>query len=125
MSGSRQSLRGEDVADAIVHVAALIGAAIACVVRRRLVATAQRPELAIAVGIDRSGLRRWPSFALFLDDGRVAFDNNSIDRAMRPLALGRHNGLFAAREFPPATRHDPRAASGIVSGRYANEPSTT
>ncbi len=56
MSGSRQSSRGEYVADAIVHVAALVGAGIACFVLLRLVATAQRPELAIAVGIYLSGL---------------------------------------------------------------------
>ena len=41
-------------------------------------------ELAKAM---RYALRRWPSFTLFLDDGRVAIDNNSAERAIRPVAI--------------------------------------
>jgi transposase len=33
----------------------------------------------------RYGLSRWPSFRLFLGDGRVAIDNNAAERAMRPI----------------------------------------
>ena len=32
----------------------------------------------------RSGLSRWESFCLFLDDGRVAIENNAAGRGMRP-----------------------------------------
>jgi transposase-like protein len=32
----------------------------------------------------RYALNRWPSFCLFLSDGRVAIDNNPAERAMRP-----------------------------------------
>lgn len=37
-------------------------------------------------------LNRWPSFALFLDDGRVAIDNNAAERAVKPVVIGRKTG---------------------------------
>jgi transposase len=49
-------------------------------------------ELAKAM---RYALRRWEAFTLFLDDGRVAIDNNAAERAIRPIAIGRKNFLFA------------------------------
>jgi len=42
----------------------------------------------------RYGLSRWVSFCLFLQDGRVAIDNNAAERAMRPIGVDR-NWLFA------------------------------
>ncbi len=38
---------------------------------------------------------RWQSLTLFLDDGRVEVDTNAIERAIRPIALGRKNAPFA------------------------------
>jgi transposase len=46
----------------------------------------------------RYGLSRWPSFCLFLDDGRVAIDNNAAERGMRPIGVGRRNWLFAGSD---------------------------
>jgi transposase len=46
----------------------------------------------------RYGLSRWPSFCLFLEDGRVAIDNNSAERALRPIGIGRKNWLFAGAD---------------------------
>ena len=46
----------------------------------------------------RYALRRWPSFILFLEDGRVAIDNNAAERAMRPIGIGRKNWLFAGAD---------------------------
>ena len=46
----------------------------------------------------RYGLSRWPSFTLFLDDGRVAIDNNPAERALRPIGVGRRNWLFAGSD---------------------------
>ena len=43
-------------------------------------------------------LDRWPSFALFLDDGRVCLTNNASERALRGLALGRKAWLFAGSD---------------------------
>ena len=46
----------------------------------------------------RYALNRWPSFTLFLDDGRVAIDNNAAERAIKPVTLGRKNYLFAGSD---------------------------
>ncbi len=46
----------------------------------------------------RYALSRWPSFTLFLEDGRVAIDNNAAERAMRPIGIGRKNWLFAGAD---------------------------
>src|SRR5438876_4687416 len=43
----------------------------------------------------RYALARWPALTRFLDDGRVELDNNTVERAIRPIALGRKNHLFA------------------------------
>ncbi|ESQ17121.1 MAG: hypothetical protein N838_24325 [Thiohalocapsa sp. PB-PSB1] len=52
----------------------------------------------------RYGLSRWDSFTLFLDDGRVAIDNNSAERGMRPIGVGRRNWLFAGSDTGGETR---------------------
>jgi transposase len=46
----------------------------------------------------RYGLSRWPSFCLFLEDGRVGIDNNPAERALRPIGIGRKNWLFAGAD---------------------------
>lgn len=46
----------------------------------------------------RYALGRWHTFSLFLDDGRVAIDNNAAERAVRPICLGKKNWLFAGSE---------------------------
>ncbi|WP_372815031.1 IS66 family transposase [Paenibacillus sp.] len=43
-------------------------------------------------------LRRWASFALFLDDGRVCLSNNAAERAIRGIAVGRRNWTFAGSD---------------------------
>jgi transposase len=43
-------------------------------------------------------LRRWDSLARYLDDGRYPIDNNPVENAIRPIALGRRNWLFAGSE---------------------------
>lgn len=37
----------------------------------------------------------WPSLVRYLDDGRLPIDNNSAENAIRAVALGRKNWLFA------------------------------
>jgi transposase len=46
----------------------------------------------------RYALGRWHAFSLFLDDGRLAIDNNAAERAVRPICLGKKNWLFAGSE---------------------------
>jgi transposase len=42
--------------------------------------------------------KQWNSLVLYLEDGCVEIDNNAAERAIRPLALGRKNHLFAGSE---------------------------
>ena len=42
--------------------------------------------------------KQWDSLTLYLQDGRIEIDNNAAERAIRPLALGRKNHLFAGSE---------------------------
>src|SRR4051795_4633132 len=46
----------------------------------------------------RYALRHWQGLVLFLDDGRLEPDTNVIERAIRPIALGRKNSLFAGSD---------------------------
>jgi len=46
----------------------------------------------------RYALARWSALSLFLNDGRVDLDNNPVERAIRPIALGRKNHLFAGSD---------------------------
>ena len=46
----------------------------------------------------RYALARWEALCRFLDDGRVELDNNPVERAIRPVALGRKNHLFAGSD---------------------------
>lgn len=43
-------------------------------------------------------LKRWSALVRYLDDGRYPIDNNPIENAIRPIALGRKNWLFAGSE---------------------------
>ena len=43
-------------------------------------------------------LRRWPSFARILDDGRICLSNNAVERALRGIALGRKSWLFCGSD---------------------------
>jgi transposase len=49
-------------------------------------------------GAIRYALARWPALCRFLDDGRIELDNNPVERAIRPVALGRKNHLFAGSD---------------------------
>ena len=81
-------------------------------------------------------LDRWPSFARFLDDGRVCMTNNAAERALRGLALGRKAWLFAGSSrggqraaffnslivTAKLNDVDPQAWLADVLGRIASHP---
>ena len=52
----------------------------------------QKQTLAEAM---RYALSRWAALEVYLDDGTVEIDNNAAERAIRPIAVGRNNWLFA------------------------------
>src|SRR5260370_12520105 len=43
-------------------------------------------------------LGHWDGLNVFLTDGRVEVDTNTVERSMRPIALGRKNSLFSGSE---------------------------
>jgi transposase len=54
-----------------------------------------KSELAGAI---KYALVRWTALTRFRDDGRIEIDNNSAERSIRPLVLGRRNYLFAGSD---------------------------
>jgi transposase len=54
-----------------------------------------RSALAQAIRYARN---HWSGLVLFLDDGRLELDTNTVERAIRPVALGRKNALFAGAD---------------------------
>ena len=43
-------------------------------------------------------LKRWNAFTRFIDDGRICLTNNAAERALRGIAIGRKNWLFAGSD---------------------------
>ena len=82
-------------------------------------------------------LSRWPSLLRAIDDGRVGLDNNPAERALRGVAVGRKNYLFAGSdrgaeraavfhtliETAKLNGFDPEAGLCDVLTRLADHPS--
>lgn len=60
-----------------------------------LVKLSRKSDTALAV---RYALGRWEALLRYLDDGRIEIDNNAAERALRAVALGRKNYLFAGSD---------------------------
>ena len=72
----------------------------------------------------------------YVEDGTIAIDNNPVERAMRPIALGRKNWLFAGSdaggeraaaiysliETAKLNGMDPEAYLRDIFGRIADHP---
>lgn len=56
---------------------------------------APKSETAAAI---HYALALWDALARYLDDGRIELDNMIAERALRPVAIGRHNYLFAGSD---------------------------
>ena len=55
----------------------------------------RKSDTAMAV---RYALGRWEALLRYCDDGRIEIDNNAAERALRVVALGRKNFLFAGSD---------------------------
>ena len=53
----------------------------------------QLPRSAMGRAIDYT-LTMWPMLTVYLEDGRVEIDNNPVENAIRPTAIGKKNWLF-------------------------------
>jgi transposase len=62
---------------------------------RQLTLVSGKSKIAEAI---RYALSRWQGLGRFLDDGRVELDSNVVERAIRPITLGRKNHLFAGSD---------------------------
>jgi hypothetical protein len=57
-----------------------------------LTGLSRKSDTAVAI---RYAFSRWRSLARYLDDGSIEIDNSAAERALRTVALGRKNYLFA------------------------------
>lgn len=60
-----------------------------------------RPNVANGGGLAKAidyTLRSWPSLIHYAETGDLPIDNNSIENAIRPIAIGKKNWLFAGSE---------------------------
>ena len=88
-----------------------------------------RSTLADAI---RYALGRWTGLTRFLDDGRIELDTNPVERAIRPVALGRnrhHADLLRVADHPPAdaaARGESTDLQGAISivGALIRSPKT-
>jgi hypothetical protein len=60
-----------------------------------LVKLSRKSDTALAV---RYALGRWEALLRYCDNGRLEIDNNAAERALRVVALGRKNFLFAGSD---------------------------
>jgi len=51
------------------------------------------PESLLGDAIDYAE-GQWPGLMIFLEDGRVEIDNNLVENAIRPTAIGKKNWMF-------------------------------
>jgi hypothetical protein len=65
--------------------------------RAKLALISQKTKLAEAI---RYALSRWAGLSRFVDDGRIEIDSNVVERAIRPIALNRKNGLHPVPKTP-------------------------
>ena len=56
------------------------------------------PKKSEVTGAIRYALSRWEALVRYRDDGRIEIDNNAAERALRAVALGRKNYLFAGSD---------------------------
>ena len=92
-----------------------------------------KSELAQAM---RYALTRWHALTRYLADGRIEIDNNPAERALRAVALGRKNWLFAGSDAggeraaaiysligtAKLNGHDPQAYLADILARIADHP---
>jgi transposase len=62
---------------------------------RTLTAVSRKSEIAAAI---RYALGRWRALLRYCEDGHIEIDNNAAERALRAVALGRKNYLFAGSD---------------------------
>jgi hypothetical protein len=62
---------------------------------KTLAGLSRKSDTAVAI---RYALSRWRALTRYLDDGSIEIDNSAAERALRTVALGRKNYLFAGSD---------------------------
>ncbi len=52
-------------------------------------------------------LNLWPLLGIYLDDGHIEIDQNLVENAIRPTALGKKNWLFIGEAEGGGTQRHP------------------
>lgn len=63
-------------------------------------------------------LRRWESFARYAETGELPIDNNPVENAIRPIALGRRTGCSRAANGPGSVGGDSKSAGDSEAQRH-------
>jgi transposase len=88
---------------------------------------ARLPGGSPTAGAIRYALNHRDGLVRFLDDGRIELDNNTVERAIRPICLSRKNALFAsgddggARWAAVASLVETCKLSGVDPQRYVTD----
>jgi transposase len=109
--GERRRIRQSAARPLIDDLATFLDASLAMI--------SGRSDLAKAIRYARS---RWIALTRYLDDGTLEISNNAAERAIRPLALGRKNYLFAGSDEGASycSSHHPLIdPADFVGGRQA------
>lgn len=87
MPAERVALRQERAGPLLEHLHAWLSVTLRTV--------SAKSQLAAAI---HYALVRWTELTRYRDDGRIEIDNNSAERSIRPIVLGRRNYLFAGSD---------------------------
>ena len=68
----------------------------------------------------RYTLNRWDALCCFLNDGRIELDTNTVERAIRPVALGRKNHLLPDPTAVPSAGQPSALSSPPLSSTTSN-----
>jgi hypothetical protein len=63
--------------------------------KAQLAKLSRKSDVALAINY---ALGRWTALVRYCDDGNIEIDNNAAERALRAVALGRKNYLFAGSD---------------------------
>ena len=86
------------------------------------------PQSGKMAEIIRYGLKRRDGLTRFLDDGTIEIDNNTVERAIRPITLNRKNALFAGHDEGAAawgliaSLVETCKLNGVEPQRYLTDP---
>jgi transposase len=96
--GIEEAIRGRYAEERRAERQARAGPLLAALERWMHASLAQVSKKSELAGAIRYALSRWRALTRYRDDGTLEIDNNAAERALRAVALGRKNYLFAGSD---------------------------